>query len=333
VGGNLVDKVTERAGGLSDRLTDYADKGPSRGKESREGGSGKKDTGGNGGDESGGGEGGSIRSKIAEKREEGASPLKAGLAGTAEGVKDKVKGLFGGGGGRNKAFKFNNIVESFDIGAPVDVVYAAWTDYKEWPGFMKKVEQADLDEDDAKVNFKGQVFWSHRQWQTTIKDQVPGKRIQWDSSGAKGHISGVVTFHELGEDLTRVVLVLEYHPQGFMEKTANLWRAANRRVRLELKFFVRHVMTDTVLHPDDVEGFQVEIHDGEQQEGEDAGEQGDEEDTGGEDVDAEEQDSDAQDSDAQDSDQEEGQGNGQKTGGRKRSRQPAGSRAGRSRER
>lgn len=56
-------------------------------------------------------------------------------------------------------------------------------------------------------------------------------------------------------------MVLEYHPGGFFEKTANLWRAVGRRARLELKHFQRHVMTESLLHPDDIEGWHGEIRD------------------------------------------------------------------------
>lgn len=58
-------------------------------------------------------------------------------------------------------------------------------------------------------------------------------------------------------------MVLEYYPQGFFEKTANLWRAQGRRVRLELKHFRRHVMTQVALHPEEVQGWRGEIHDSE----------------------------------------------------------------------
>ncbi len=245
VGNRAIDKVSEKAGGVTERLTGYAEGRPSPAA--------------------------AAAGKGAEEMVDNGSPLKAGVKAAATGLKeaatgvsDKVKNLFGGkGGGNGKAFKFNNIVESIDVGAPVDVVYNAWTEYDRWPDFMKKVEHAELDPDEGTVAFKGQVFWSHRQWETTITDQIPDKRIAWDSTGQKGHLSGVVTFHELGEDLTRVVLVVEYHHKGFMEKTANIWRALNRRLRLELKFFVRYVMTDVVLHPDDVEGYRAEIQDGE----------------------------------------------------------------------
>jgi hypothetical protein len=280
VGGRAVDRLTERAGSLTDRLTEFAEGGGSgRG---GKGGNGDGDDGKDDGDGStapaDGQDTGDQDTRDQDTRDqdtgdaaEGASPIKAGLSMVGSGIKDKVKGVFsrggddgGGGGGKGggrKKFKFNNIVEAIDVGAPVDVVYDAWTTYDDWPNFMKKVERAELDPDQGKAKFKGQVFWSHREWETTIKEQVPDRRIVWDSSGPKGHISGAVTFHELAEELTRIVVILEYYPQGFMEKTANIWRAANRRMRLELKFFVRHVMTDTVLHPEDVEGYHAEIHD------------------------------------------------------------------------
>jgi hypothetical protein len=113
------------------------------------------------------------------------------------------------------------------------------------------------------VNWKAQVFWSHRTWEATVIEQVPDERIVWRSKGQKGHVDGAVTFHELAPNLTRVLLVLEYHPQGMFERTGNLWRAQGRRTRLELKHFRRHMMTQGVLHPDDIEGWRGTIHDGE----------------------------------------------------------------------
>jgi hypothetical protein len=92
---------------------------------------------------------------------------------------------------------------------------------------------------------------------------VPDERIIWRSKGQKGHVDGAVTFHELGPNLTRILLVLEYHPQGMFERTGNLWRAQGRRARLELKHVGRHMMTQSVLHPDDAEGWRGTIHDGE----------------------------------------------------------------------
>jgi len=186
--------------------------------------------------------------------------VKGALGGVVEGVKDKVSGALGGGGGGKQ--KVTNIVEEIDVGVPVDLAYDQWTRFTEFPDFMKKVEHVEQVEDE-KLRWKAQVFWSHRTWESTIVEQVPDELIVWRSESKKGHVDGAVTFHELAPDLTRILLVLEYHPQGLFEHTGNLWRAQGRRVRLELKHFRRHVMSHALLHADDIEGWRGEIHDGE----------------------------------------------------------------------
>jgi hypothetical protein len=188
--------------------------------------------------------------------------LKGGLSG----ARDKVKERFGRGGGGegtgDKGTRSTNIIEEIDVGVPVHVAYNQWTQFQDYSNFMKKVEDVEQ-EDDTKVGFKAQVLWSHRTWEATILEQVPDEKIVWRSKGDKGHIDGTVTFHELAPRLTRILVVLEYYPQGFMERTGNLWRAQGRRARLELKHFRRHVMTQTILEPEEVEGWRGEISEGE----------------------------------------------------------------------
>lgn len=185
--------------------------------------------------------------------------VKGALSGALAGIKEKISGAFTGGG--KDKIKVTNIVESIDVGVPVDLAYDQWTRFTDFPTFMKKVEHVEQVSDE-KLRWKAQIFWSHRSWDATIVEQVPDERIVWRSEGSKGHVDGAVTFHELAPDLTRILMVLEYHPQGLFERTGNLWRAQGRRARLELKHFQRHVMTQTLLHPDDVEGWRGEIHDG-----------------------------------------------------------------------
>jgi uncharacterized membrane protein len=198
---------------------------------------------------------------------EGKSPLQSLLGAGTAGLKDKVSGAFGGGKGKGKGgggqkLKVTNIVEYIDVGVPLRVAYDQWTQFSRFPTFMKKVENVEQAEDE-KLNWKAQVFWSHRTWEATIIDQRPDERIVWRSKGEKGRVDGAVTFHELGPNLTRIVMVLEYHPQGFFEKTGNIWRAQGRRARLELKHFQRHVTTNTLLHPDEAEGWRGVIEDSE----------------------------------------------------------------------
>ncbi|RSD11681.1 SRPBCC family protein [Amycolatopsis eburnea] len=235
VAGRAAGSLTKRITSASGRLNDYA----------------------------GGGGGGLAEAVTGAKPGVKGKAAMGAVKGGLSGLVDKVKNAFtgGSGGGKGEKIKLTNIVEEIDIGAPVDLVYDQWTRFTEFPRFMKKVESVEQVSDE-KLEWKAQIFWSHRSWEATILEQVPGERIVWRSKGQKGHVDGAVTFHELAADLTRVVLVLAYHPQGLFERTGNLWRAQGRRARLELKHFRRHVMTDALLHPDDVEGWPGEIRDG-----------------------------------------------------------------------
>jgi Polyketide cyclase / dehydrase and lipid transport len=221
--------------------------------------------------EGGGGPGLMAAVTGAKSMAEGKSPTRSMFGAGWAGLKEKVRGMFGKGrgkGGGKQKLKLTNIVESVDVGVPVKLAYNQWTQYEDFPTFTKKVEQArpqDSGQDDGgelKVAWKAQVFWSHREWEATIVDQRPDERIVWRSQGQKGHVDGAVTFHELTPNLTRIVLVMEYHPQGLMERTGNLWRAQGRRTRLELKHFQRHVMAHAMLDPDDIEGWRGTIEDG-----------------------------------------------------------------------
>jgi len=186
--------------------------------------------------------------------------------GLLGGLKDKVKDLFGGGGkgggGGGKKLKLTNIVETLDVGVPLRTTYDLWTQYTDFPSFMKKLEAVDQSSDEQS-HWKAQVLWSHREWEATTVEQVPDSHIVWRSKGSKGHVDGAVTFTALGPNLTRVTLVIEYFPQGLFERTGNLWRAQGRRIRLEFKHFRRHAMTQALLHPEDIEGWRGEIRDSE----------------------------------------------------------------------
>ncbi|MEV6269362.1 SRPBCC family protein [Kribbella sp. NPDC051936] len=200
----------------------------------------------------------------------GGSPLLGALKGGVMGAKDKAVEALGGGGsggsgGKKNPLKATTIIESIDVGVPIEVAYNQWTQFQDFSGFMKKVERVEQ-KTDEKLDFKAKILWSHRTWEASILEQVPEDKIVWRSKGEKGHVDGSVTFHELAPNLTRVIVVLEYYPQGLFERVGNIWRAQGRRARVELKHFQRHVMTDVILHPDEVDGWRGEIHDGRAQE-------------------------------------------------------------------
>ncbi|MFE9492798.1 SRPBCC family protein [Streptomyces collinus] len=198
------------------------------------------------------------------KLAEGKGPLRTALELGATRAKDNVMGAIkniGGGKGKRKGGGGNKptvIMESIDVGVPVRTAYDQWTQYQDFSTFAKGVKSASR-ASDTDSDWQAKVFWSSRSWKAHTTEQIPDYRIQWTSEGAKGSVKGVVTFHPLGENLTRVLLVMEYYPSGLFEKTGNIWRAQGRRARLDLKHFSRHIS----MKGEAEDGWRGEIRDGE----------------------------------------------------------------------
>ncbi|MBM9617701.1 SRPBCC family protein [Streptomyces zhihengii] len=213
----------------------------------------------------GDGAGGALKSltKGGQALSEGKSPAQAAMSAAASHVKDtmkdKVKGLFGkgrkSGGGKSKSV---TIVEDIDVGVPVREAYDQWTQFQEFSTFAKGVVSVEK-ADDTTSNWKVKVAKSTRSWKANVTEQVPDERITWTTEGAKGTVKGVVTFHAVTDDLTRVLLVLEYFPKGLFEKTGNIWRAQGRRARLDLKLYRKFIM----MRGEATDGWRGEIRDGE----------------------------------------------------------------------
>ncbi|MBL0801232.1 SRPBCC family protein [Streptomyces albidoflavus] len=230
---------------------------------------------------------------------EGKSPAQAALSAggshVMDTIKDKVKGVFGkgrkGGGGKSKSV---TISEDIDVGVPVREAYDQWTQFQEFSTFAKGVVSVEKS-DDTSSNWKVKVAKSTRSWKANVTEQVPDERITWTTEGAKGTVKGVVTFHRITDNLTRVLLVLEYFPKGLFEKTGNIWRAQGRRARLDLKLYRKFIM----MRGEATDSWRGEIRDGEvvvdhdeaarrEEESEENGEDTSGEDTSGEDTSEEE---------------------------------------------
>lgn len=212
-----------------------------------------------------GGGGGALKSlakggqALGEGKSPGQAALSAGASHLKDTVKDKVKGLFGkgrkSGGGKSKSV---TIVEDIDVGVPVREAYDQWTQFQEFSSFAKGVVSVEK-ADDTTSNWKVKVAKSTRSWKANVTEQVPDERITWTTEGAKGTVKGVVTFHAITDDLTRVLLVLEYFPKGLFEKTGNIWRAQGRRARLDLKLYRKFIM----MRGEATDSWRGEIRDGE----------------------------------------------------------------------
>ncbi|MFE4652860.1 SRPBCC family protein [Streptomyces sp. NPDC056707] len=196
---------------------------------------------------------------LSEGKSPGQAALTVGASHLKNTLKDKVKSLFGkgrkSGGGKSKSV---TIVEDIDVGVPVREAYDQWTQFQEFSTFAKGVVSVEKT-DDTSSNWKVKVAKSTRSWKANVTEQIPDERITWTTEGAKGTVKGVVTFHRLTDNLTRVLLVLEYFPKGLFEKTGNIWRAQGRRARLDLKLYRKFLM----MRGEATDGWRGEVHDGE----------------------------------------------------------------------
>jgi uncharacterized membrane protein len=97
---------------------------------------------------------------------------------------------------------------------------------------VKEVTQLD----DTRLHWKAEIAGQEREWDAEITEQTPDQRIAWTSRG--GAINGgVVTFHRLSDATSKVMLQLEYDPQGVVENVGDALGAVSLRVQGDLERF------------------------------------------------------------------------------------------------
>ena len=79
-----------------------------------------------------------------------------------------------------------------------------------------------------------------REFDAEITEQHPDERVAWTTENGT-HQSGVVTFHRIGDDTTRVTLQLDHDPQGFVEKAGDALGIVQRRIKGDLANFKKFI--------------------------------------------------------------------------------------------
>ncbi|HXS46582.1 MAG TPA: SRPBCC family protein [Solirubrobacterales bacterium] len=174
-----------------------------------------------------------------------------GGGGESDG-ESKGKGTPGVGKGRRMP-----IQQAVDIGVPLSTAYNQWTQFEEWPQFMHRLDQA-TQEDDCTVSFRTKVWGMSKEFTGQIVEQRPDERIQWSVNEGVIH-TGVVTFHELAPNLTRIQVSLDVEPGSLIEKAARGMRHVKRAVRGDLARFKAYIEMQEV----ETGAWRGVIHDGE----------------------------------------------------------------------
>ncbi len=135
----------------------------------------------------------------------------------------------------------STIEQSIDVDVPVRAAYDQWTQFETFPTFMEDVERIEQ-LDDTHVRWHVQVAGAERQFDTTITEQTPDQRIAWTTEpDAESHHAGVVTFHRLDGQLTRVTLQMDTEPTGAAEKIGDALGVTNASIKRDLKGFKDYI--------------------------------------------------------------------------------------------
>ena len=128
-----------------------------------------------------------------------------------------------------------SIEESIEVEVPVTTAYNQWTQFEEFPSFMDGVEQV-RQLDDTHLRWAAEFGGKRHEWDAEITEQHPDERVAWKSLDGKTN-AGVVTFHRLSEDRTKVMVQMDWQPEGLIEKAGEMVGADSRRVRGDLERF------------------------------------------------------------------------------------------------
>jgi uncharacterized membrane protein len=129
----------------------------------------------------------------------------------------------------------STIEQSIEVEASLATVYNQWTQFEEFPSFMEGVEQVSQ-RDDTHLHWVAEFGGSRHEWDAEITEQKPDERVAWRNTDGKDN-AGVVTFHRLGDDTTRVMVQMDFVPEGIKEKIGDAIGAPDRRVQGDLERF------------------------------------------------------------------------------------------------
>lgn len=131
------------------------------------------------------------------------------------------------------------IEKTIEVDRPVRSVYNQWTQFEDFPRFMAGVKQV-TQIDDTHVHWEAEIWGRNVEWDAEITEQDPDRRISWRSvSGAPN--AGTVRFEPLGNDRTRVRLVMAYEPQGAVENVGDALGLLDARVQSTVQDFKKFI--------------------------------------------------------------------------------------------
>lgn len=129
------------------------------------------------------------------------------------------------------------VTKDIQVDVPISVAYNQWTQFESFPAFMSGVKSI-TQLGDRKLHWEVSVGGVEREFDADIVEQTPDERIAWNSTGDKVH-AGVVTFHRLSDDTTKITLQMDWKPEGFVEKAGEILQIDDMQIAKDLSEFKR----------------------------------------------------------------------------------------------
>ncbi|MEU6719256.1 SRPBCC family protein [Nonomuraea sp. NPDC046802] len=133
----------------------------------------------------------------------------------------------------------STIEHSEDVRVSIRAAYNQWTQFESFPEFMEGVESVKQ-LDNTRTAWVAEIAGIRREFEAEITEQHPDERVAWRSLD-KPHQAGVVTFHRVEGDVTKVTLQMEYDPEGFVEAAGDWLQLVRMRVVGDMKRFKEFV--------------------------------------------------------------------------------------------
>ena len=128
-----------------------------------------------------------------------------------------------------------SVQQAVDVDVPIRVAYDQWTQFESFPQFMGGVERI-TQIDETRTHWVTNIDGVKREFDAEITEQHPDERVAWASLDGPKH-AGVVTFHRLDDSKTRVMIQIDWEPEGLVEKAGAALGVDDRQVKADAKRF------------------------------------------------------------------------------------------------
>ena len=167
----------------------------------------------------------------------GAGAVIAAVPGLRDGLLTLLKKVRGGNDEWEapREASWTSVEQEIEVGVPVSTAYNQWTQFEEFPKFMEGIDEVKQI-DDTLLHWAATVAGKKAEWDAKITEQMPDRRIAWESVDGK-HNRGAVSFEPAGTSRTRIRLDMSYTPEGAAEKVGSAVGIDSRRVHGDLERF------------------------------------------------------------------------------------------------